>query len=95
MTSWQVEELGLIAELRERSMQMAHMMSQSGVDLSAAANAPGADDAERTPTRRSHQPQLELDVTSARREWWWCGGGDSADCGTRAVLGGRVRHTGS
>ena len=49
-----------MAELRERSMQAAQLMSQSGVDLSAAANASQGE------TGADRQPELRLDVTDTR-----------------------------
>ena len=64
-----------MAELRERSMQAAQAMSQSGVDLSAAANASQAAAMEPTeadrqpelwPAGADTQPELRLDVPNTR-----------------------------
>ena len=62
-----------MAELRERSMQAAQAMSQSGVDLSAAANemsgpGPAAAETATAGSSSSYQPELNLDVPTTTRE---------------------------
>ena len=72
-----------MAELRERSMQAAQVMSQSGVDLTAVANeasvprvasaprsAAAATAAASVVTVSGRQPELQLDVPTNRGEPW-------------------------
>ena len=74
-----MEELALMAELRERSMQAAQVMSQSGVDLTAVANEASAPRAAASAaaaaaasvaTVSGWQPELQLDVPTNRGESW-------------------------